>query len=659
MDCFSPFFGLNSFFSKLPYQMKYTQYISLIKRLEDVAAKNPQGYERRVIGLAVLGYAYFVGIIIIFLAIPILIIASVWFFPAMFWVFIKGALKIIWLIVIGIGAFLGFLGNAIRSLWTKVPEPEGIELTRANAPEVFQISEKISRELKAPFPDKILLTEDYNAAVMTLPRFGMFGKKTFLIAGLPLMQAISPEQFEAVVAHEFGHISRRHSKYAAWIYRLHETWKRFLNSQEQQEHKLSFLYSKFVDWYFPYFSAYSFVLMRRQEREADEYAVQLCGAKPLGEALINSEIKGIDLAQNFWQKILDEAAHESAPPKKVFSRMALAFREGDASHDHLHLAKAVAVRTDYQDSHPALSERLKAIGYWKNDKDDLPNLPAPVTQSAADKFLGETASKVAGLFDESWQKRVEQDWKARHDYLAQVQKRLDELAKKQETEPLTTDELYERAGLTAEKFGEKQALPLVREIVEKFPDDANSNFTYGAFLLNEGEENGIEYIEKAKKLDSTLKIRADELIYNFLRSKGRDEQAHKYLESVENAYEAVELAQRERASVLPEDNFESPSLPPEQIEKIRRVLGFNEEIQAAYLVRKSVRHLPEFPFHVLCLDIKMPRFKFGGVSSENVLEAVSNQVGNFDVNFVIVLEKNYKGLERKIGNISGAKIYQK
>lgn len=639
--------------------MKYTQYISLIKRLEGYAAENPQSYERRVVGLAVLGYAYFFGIMILFLAIPIVIAGLFWFFPTLIWVFIKGALKIIWLIVIGIGAFLGFLGNAIRSLWTKVPEPEGVELTRENAPEVFRIAEKISRELKAPFPDKILLTEEYNAAVMTLPRFGMFGKKIFLIAGLPLMQAISPEQFEAVAAHEFGHISRRHSKYAAWIYRLHETWRRFLDSQEQQEHKFSFLYSKFVDWYFPYFSAYSFVLMRRQEREADQYAVQLYGAKPLGEALINTEIKSIDLAQNFWRKILDEAAHESAPPKKVFSQMAHAFRQGDASHDHLHLAKAVAVRTDYQDSHPALSERLEAIGYWKNEKDDLPVLPAPVTESAADRFLGETASKVAELFDDSWQKRVEQDWKVRHDYLSQVQKRIDELEKKHELKPLTAEELYEKAGLTAERYGEKESLPILREIVEKFPDDANSNFTFGAFLLNDGQEEGIGYVEKAKNLDTTLKIRADELVYNFLRSKGRDEQAHKYLEDIEASYEAIELAQRERASVLASDNFESPVLPPEQIENIRRTLGYHEEIQAAYLVRKAVKHLPEFPFHVLCLDVKIPRFKFGGVTSENVLEAVSNQVGNFEVNFILVLEKDFKGLESKVEKISGAKIYQK
>ena len=639
--------------------MKYTQYISLIKRLEDYAAKNPQSYELRVVALGILGYAYFIGIMVLFLAIPIIIAASFWFFPTLLWVFIKGALKIIWLIVIGIAAFLGFLGNALRSLWTKVPEPEGIELNREIAPKIFEIVEKTSNELKAPLPDKILLNEDYNAAVVTLPRFGMFGKKIFLIVGLPLMQAISPEQFEAVVAHEFGHISRRHSKYAAWIYRLHETWQRFLDTQEQQEHKFAFLYSKFVNWYFPYFSAYSFVLMRRQEREADQYAVKLVGAKPLGEALINLEIKGINLAQNFWQKILDEAAHKSAPPEKVFSQMALAFRETNASNDFLNLAKAVAVRTDYQDSHPALAERLKTIGYWQEEKNDLPGLPSPINESAAERFLGETAKKFTELFDTSWQRRVEQDWKARHTYLLEVQKRIDELEKKSASEPLSAGELYERAALTAEKYGDKQALPLLREIVEKFPEDGDSNLAFGTVLLSDEQEEGIKYIEKAKDLNSALKINADEVIFNFLRRKGRDSEAEKYLEEIEKQYEAIELAQKERSSVSPSDKFEPFVLPPEKIELIRQGVAYHEEIQSAYLVRKSVQYMPEIPFHILCLDVKIPKFKLGGITSDNVLEAVANHVGKLEVDFVLVLEKNFSGLKSEVEMITGAKIYQK
>jgi Zn-dependent protease with chaperone function len=635
--------------------MKYTQYISLIEKLETLAAENPQKYEWRVAALGALGYVYFIGIVAAFLAIPLAIIVLIWFFPVLFWVLVKAALKLIWFIIIGIAAVLGFLVSTLRSLWTKIPEPEGIELSRESAPEIFALADKMSVSLNASFPDKILLTEDYNAAVMTLPRFGMFGKKVFLLAGLPLMQAISPAQFEAVVAHEFGHISRRHGRFSAWIYRLHETWDVFLKSQEQHEHKFSFLYKKFVNWYFPYFSAYSFVLMRRHEREADQDAARLIGAQQLGEALINTEVKGINLAQNFWRKILEQAEYQTKPPEKVFSQMAMSFREENGSYDVVNLAKAVAVRTDYRDSHPALGERLKLIGYWNAEKNDLPDLPAPVSRNAAEVYLGDTAQKFADSFDAAWQSRVESDWRLRHKHLAEVQKRIAELESK--TETLSADEMYELAMLRAEKFGAQESIALLRETVEKYPENGSANFSLGAVLLDDDREEGIAFLEKAKQLEISLKAPADEAIFEYLRRKGRDKEAEIYLEAIEKQYETIDSARQERAGFAPTDGYLQDVLPPENLEKVLKTLSYHEEIKAAYLVRKSVEHLPEIPFHVLCLDVKVPRFKFGGVSSENVLEAVANQVGKFGIDYIVLLEKSYSSLKKDLQRNDAVKIY--
>lgn len=55
-------------------------------------------------------------------------------------------------------------------------------------------------------------------------RLGVLGwHVNYLILGLPLMQAVSPEQFRAIVAHELGHLSRNHSRFAGWIYRVRLT----------------------------------------------------------------------------------------------------------------------------------------------------------------------------------------------------------------------------------------------------------------------------------------------------------------------------------------------------------------------------------------------------------------------------------------------------
>lgn len=637
--------------------MKYEQYTSLIQKLEKYAAENPKGYELRVAALGALGYAYFIGLIVVFLLLPLLAVGLLFLMPQLIWILLKFAGKLIILILLGLVSLLGVIWTLLKSLWTKVPAPEGYELKREEAPQLFAAVEKTSDFLKAPRPNHILLIEDFNAAVMTLPRFGLFGKRTYLLVGLPLMQAVSPEQFEAVLAHEIGHISEKHSRFGTWAYRLKETWGRFIESQEMQGHNLSFLYAKFLNWYFPYFNAYSFVLCRRQEREADEYAVQLVGAKPLGEALINLEIKTRHLSQKFWKDVLDEAARDKNPPKELFNRMATAFRESDKPQDLKNLTKAVAINTDYSDSHPSLAERLKAIGYWKNS--DLPELPSEAVETASQRYFGKLEEKYANVFNDLWEERVKDQWQQRHDYLLEARKRLDELNEK--PEPLSAAELYEKAGLTAELSGEKESLAVLHEILEKHPDHASANFAIGTVLLNDDDEGGIKYIEKAINLDRALIMAGYETLYYFLRSKGRDEEAKKYVLGLEAEEEEVNLANQERSSVSPHDNFEEHDFPAEKIEQIRQKIQYYDEIQNAYLVRKVVNYYAEIPFYVLFLDTKKQGWfgKSGTLNTEDLLKVMVERLGELGIHYFVVLEKEFETLKPFLERLENARIFQR
>jgi hypothetical protein len=169
--------------------------------------------------------------------------------------------------------------------------------------------------------------------------------------------------------------------------------------------------------------------MRKHEREADDYTVQTVGAKPLGEALINLEVKGAMLSQNFWQEVFQENRLRDKPPTELFSRMAMAFRHGDNEKETQYLIKFVAVKTDYSDTHPSLAERLKASGYWI--KGSLPDLPEPVIETAAEIYFGNLLENYAQKFNREWQEKISQNWKANFDYLQNSQKRLEELDEKE------------------------------------------------------------------------------------------------------------------------------------------------------------------------------------------------------------------------------------
>jgi len=639
--------------------MKYEQYTSLITKLEKYAEENPKGYEFRVAALGALGYAYFGVLLLTFLLVPLGIIVLLFFVPQLLWIVIKFLGKLVWLIAIGFLSVFGTIWNFLKSFLTKIPAPEGFELDREEVPQLYKLVEETSDYLKSPRPQHILLSEDFNAAVVTLPKYGVFGKRTYLILGLPLLQAISPEQLRAVLAHEIGHISEKHGSYSTWVYGLQESWGRFLASQEEEGHKLSFLYEKFLNWYFPYFGAYSFVLRRRHEREADSYAVQFVGAKPLGEALINLEIKSLNLSQKFWKDVLDEAGREQTPPKEFFTRMATAFRESNKPQDLMHLSKAVAINTGYSDSHPSLSERLRTIGYWKNG--DLPELPEEVSETAAQKYFGRSEEKYVKIFNDLWQERVRDEWKKRHEYLLEAEKRIGELNEKAQTETLSKEELFEKAKLVSERYGQNDALPILREILALEPENADANFGIGSILLSEEDESGIAYIEKAMNADRTLKIAGCEAIYYFLRGKGRDEEAKKYIIAIEYEEEAFGLAQQERSAVSPDDIFTEHDFKDEVLERIRSKIQYYDEVQTAYLTKKVVEHYEEVPFYVMFLDTKKKGWVGDSttLNTNDLLNVMVERFGEFGIHFFVVLENEYKSMKPRLDEIPNAKIYQR
>jgi Zn-dependent protease with chaperone function len=639
--------------------MNYEKYVSLIQKLEVYAAEKPKAYQNKVALLAMLGYGYFIGLILLFVSVPVVLIGLFIINPD---VFLRAALQLLklwWLILPLLVAFFGFLGGAVKSLTVKVPEPEGLALERAQAPDLFDFVEKTCVQLKAEKPEKILVSDEFNAAVVTLPRFGLFGRKVYLILGLPLMCSLSAQQFEAVVTHEIGHISSRHGSFAKWAYQLHETWRRFLESQELQENRLAFLYKKFVDWFFPYFSAYSFVLMRGHEREADVYAVQATGARALGEALISLETKSAAV-NDFWNEIYEENARSETPPTGVFTQMVSALRRGDGAREADVLNKVLAIRTDYADSHPSLNERLRLIGYWNGEA--TPALPAPVVgKNAAEIFFGDALEKYKRLFDADWDEKIRQNWKARHQEIQNSQSRLAELENKSENENLSVEELFEKAGLISEIKGNAEALPVLRQIVNRFPENAEANYALGGVLLEADDESGLRHLEKAVNLDEKLKLPAHEIAFQYLRRKGRHDEAKIHAESIERQYEIIQHAQNERNNVSPNDVFEPHQLSAETVETIRKKLTYFDEIEAMYIAQKKVQYFSDMPLNVLFLDLKKKGWLKNGdsLNSQDLLNIAAERTSALGIHFFAVLEKDFAAVKQQLEQIENAKIFQR
>jgi len=180
---------------------------ALITRMEALAASNPAAYRRRVFGLAILGYGYLLLVVTVLLALCAVLLASIVYLQVI-------AVKL--LLLVG-----GPLWLVLRSMWVELQPPAGERLTKLRVPGLFQMLGDLRKRLRTPRIHHVLLTPDFNAGVMQVPRLGLLGwHRNYLFIGLPLMKSLTVEQFQAVLAHELGHLSGGHARAGNWIYRL-------------------------------------------------------------------------------------------------------------------------------------------------------------------------------------------------------------------------------------------------------------------------------------------------------------------------------------------------------------------------------------------------------------------------------------------------------
>jgi len=489
--------------------MTQDHFESLVRRLEQEAATNPTGYRRKLGALAFLGYSYILATLILLAAGTGLLL----------WVGITlnhAMLLLGWVLL-----FLIYV--VVRAMWVRLDPPHGRPLTPVQCPELFALIEDLRTRASAPRVDRVLLTSDFNAAIVQHPGFAILGgARNYLMLGLMLMQSLSPEEFRAVVAHEFGHLSGAHGHFGAWIYRLRTGWARLLGALQSQRHWGAALFTGFFNWYAPLFSAYSFVQARQHEYEADQMSVAAVGREATASALLRVNTHGEFLSETFWPSIFKRADEEPAPTFSPFSMLgpSLIQRGAAAAPDRL-LAKALAQKTGYGDTHPCLSDRLKAIAVE-------PYVPGAIQLTAAEVLLGTAAEGLRQELEGDWRNSVKQWWNKRHQYANDARARLATLERKAQIETLTEEELWDRARFTEEFKSSDAAMGLYVQLLERNPRHVGALWRRGQILLARDDSHGVAQLSAAARIDRKLGQSACAAVMGFHRRHGREIEAKEY-----------------------------------------------------------------------------------------------------------------------------------
>ncbi|WP_016949070.1 M48 family metallopeptidase [Anabaena sp. PCC 7108] len=623
------------------------EFDTLVTSLQQYAQQQPGSYKLRVGLLALLGYGYIFFSLVLMLLVFVGLLALAFYTKTLNSVVLKLALVLLVPIFV-----------VLRSLWVTFPEPQGLKLQRQEATYLFNLVDKLTTKLKSPKFHHILLTDEFNAAVVQIPRLGLLGwQQNYLLLGLPLMQALSPEQFCAVLGHELGHLSGNHSQFAGWIYRIQKTYYQILEKLQQSGDQVgSLILQSFFNWYSPFFAAYSFVLRRMNEYEADRCAAELVGVENIAEALINVDVKAKFLENSFWPSIYKQAEELVEPPQNVYEQVSLMLFSCSTQEDSIRfLQQALSEKTDHQDTHPCLQDRLESLGYLTVKNQGI-TVPPQFEISAASEYLGNNLEKFTHLFDQTWQEKVQTPWRQRYAYAQESLQKLQVLEEKSKNQSLTKDENWDIAYLTWEFRSQETAMLMFRAILADDENHTEANYLLGQALLKRNDDSGIDYIERAISKNSNIFIDGCNLIYVFLKSQGRNKELKSYQERIQQHYEFVWLAKQERSDVKDNDQFKHHDLSAEVIENLCSQLAKYPELKTAYLVQKVVNYFPEEHFYILGVQRKWTLTDSG---KYKFLEQIINEVEFPGYTYVIIINNDTKKVEKNLRQVPEAVIYQR
>jgi hypothetical protein len=515
------------------------------------------------------------------------------------------------LIVIGVVLTLYGIHQTACILRAEVDPPAGHVVAAGEAPSLGLMLDDLRRELHCRPFDEVWITMELNAGVRELPRLGLLGwSRKVLEIGLPLARTMSPEELKAVLAHEFVHLSARHARSGARIYRLNRRWGNlFQRMQAPAGDSFTRMsrsaISRFVGWYWPRLHARSLILSRAHEFEADREAARIAGSRAMATALWRLEGRTSWLSDRFWPELFAKAAEWPEPPGDVVERLSAALRTPPAPEDAALWTERGLIRaTLHDETHPALLDRVRPLGLTPDDLRGL-GFPSAAEPSSAEALLGGIVPDIERDLSAKWRKDNLGPWRDRYRRAASEARRQATVSANAAPSAQPSADvhgLWEAACQAFNLRGPASAVPMLERVLVLDPEHDGASVLLGRHLATAGNPEGEVMLAGVLARDSEPWIRqACEALQEVYRASGRMDALREIHARLDRHEADLQASRLERSTVTAGDGFAPHGLTEEQLAPLRELLASMPDAGTAWLTRKQLKHFPKRPMFVLCV----------------------------------------------------------
>ncbi|GAA3213454.1 M48 family metallopeptidase [Nonomuraea helvata] len=299
-----------------------------------------------------------------YVLVGLILVAAIFFDVLLLVDFHANTLKIAIFLTLAAGALVRALFVVSRRQGGEQP---GVPVGREHEPVLWQTVEELAQRVRTAPPDEIRLVAEVNAAVSEDTRWlGMKATRRRMFVGLPLLQTLTVDEMRAVLGHELGHYSGAHTRLGAPVYRGRVSLIATIQGLRNQP-----FFQRLFTWYAKLYFRVSQAVSRKQELEADQFAVAISGRQAMAGALrkIHATATGWNLYVNDYLSLTGAGGTR---PSSVFGGFHALMSDPDRQAEIAKLGAEPEEVSPY-DSHPSLAERLAAIEHLP----EPPHVPDP------------------------------------------------------------------------------------------------------------------------------------------------------------------------------------------------------------------------------------------------------------------------------------------
>ncbi|WP_309385776.1 M48 family metallopeptidase [Cerasicoccus frondis] len=606
--------------------MNRAEYETLIRNLTELSEKNPSGFGKRYRRLCLVTFGY--PLLLLVLGLAMILLGG--------WLLAESRDGYLWkLLTLCVGLLI--LSVMARSFWHQTEAPEGLELDKKTGKALYDDIRNMRKRTKCPKIHRILFMHDVNACITQQPRLlGIFWHRNYLMIGLPLLYMLTLEQFQAVLAHEMGHIVNRDGSSGSFFYRLGQIWGRLAGLDKPGRSLRHLLFLPIYRRIAPRLTAWQQVKGRQAEYRADAFAALHADARHVASSLCKLEATMGFLNQEIQERMRMETFYHREPPSGMMQRIIkLTTQDLWLRRGPYYVMRAMEAKTLPTDTHPCLADRLKSVNAE-------PHLKFAIESSAGDYYFGAASNQLVQKIDELWCREIMYTWRIQHAILREQEREIQRLRSAVKNEPMPFLR-WKLAVMTYELFGPRDSLKYFLDFGREFPNCARIQLAIGVMKLRLEQADCLNYLYKAMQGDPMCYLDGAMHAYEWCLRVNDQTTADTLKTHINTFYDKADDYLFERAVVSKQDSFRAPQMRQNEWEYIFETCFYaDDSIHAIYLLEKETQHYTHYPVYVLCVVTHLQREQSDELMSK--LEKVLFASGTI----LAVNHASYKFLEKAL-----------